>query len=746
MNMHRVYAIAIAVALCCQSVDGQTHHTKVDNLAKNFPPTAYPGINLGSFPIYDPSRGDTHYSSTVQNIDGSNTVYALKDGRYSNVDIVVSNGAVLRARNMGKVIFSGNVRVTVKSGGILDGITFTDAYPIGTGMVEVNHGRVTRCSFLNLRSPPTETESKRCVYGRGGAQLIDHNLFQNLCLSSLTVIVHADGPSLTYRNRFVTQCQDFTAEVWRVGGSSSSNKNAHAFVDENYFIDQNGEHELLSIKASSVHVRGNTVLSSQGAITNRYGSDNEIARNYIECRSSSSGAIRSFGRNQVISNNYMTGCRNGYGIALGLGYNCYGYQGNCEYEAGLGYGLDNNVLEDGSALVVGDNGKGNICPTYTEVRNNRWYSTAPRTNNGCSLPPSNLMDPPQYRAIRPSPLTPADTGPFVRQSQYFDACSSVPCGRGGSCRNDNGGTTYTCTCFLGYGKSGNTCVDIDQCKVNPCGEGRGVCTDAEGEYSCACFLGYELSQSPTGPVCELIDNCIGHTCGEGTCVNGLATYTCDCKAGYKQSDSGLVCEKIDYCVGNTCGNGACASGSLGYTCSCNTGYELSLDGASCVDIDECARAPNICGTGAVCSNIPGHYTCACIDGYQLAPDMITCERTVSVCDSQPCLNNGVCAEVGTDGGFTCDCTNTGYEGSLCDTPEKRPCDGEPCFFGGYCVERISGYSCYCVPGRLGENCELDFDECASNPCVAGTCSNRHNKFVCICTTGWCGETCTQRCP
>ena len=37
----------------------------------------------------------------------------------------------------------------------------------------------------------------------------------------------------------------------------------------------------------------------------------------------------------------------------------------------------------------------------------------------------------------------------------------------------------------------------------------------------------------------------------------------------------------------------------------------------------------------------------------------------SNCSPDPCQNSGVCADTGS--GYTCDCTDTGYEGTDCDT-------------------------------------------------------------------------------
>ncbi len=48
----------------------------------------------------------------------------------------------------------------------------------------------------------------------------------------------------------------------------------------------------------------------------------------------------------------------------------------------------------------------------------------------------------------------------------------------------------------------------------------------------------------------------------------------------------------------------------------------------------------------------------------------------------------------------------------------------------------------CKPGYLGAKCEINVDECASNPCLnGGTCLDQENQFVCQCPSGTRGKFC-----
>lgn len=102
--------------------------------------------------------------------------------------------------------------------------------------------------------------------------------------------------------------------------------------------------------------------------------------------------------------------------------------------------------------------------------------------------------------------------------------------------------------------------------------------------------------------------------------------------------------------------------------------------------------------------------------------------------------------------YRCDCEDTGFVGDHCqeDIPE---CASDPCQHGGTCVDGISRYSCQCWPGewslhpihpsqqgrsssRLlsagyrGDHCQVDVDECEQNPCEnGGSCFQRSDVLV-----------------
>ena len=67
--------------------------------------------------------------------------------------------------------------------------------------------------------------------------------------------------------------------------------------------------------------------------------------------------------------------------------------------------------------------------------------------------------------------------------------------------------------------------------------------------------------------------------------------------------------------------------------------------------------------------------------------------------------------------FTCRCV-PGFTGTECET-DVAECSSTPCQNEGTCTDGNNSYRCDCKPGYTGAACETDVDECASSPCENG---------------------------
>ncbi|KAA0718511.1 Neurocan core protein [Triplophysa tibetana] len=67
-----------------------------------------------------------------------------------------------------------------------------------------------------------------------------------------------------------------------------------------------------------------------------------------------------------------------------------------------------------------------------------------------------------------------------------------------------------------------------------------------------------------------------------------------------------------------------------------------------------------------------------------------------------------------------------------------------CLHGGTCLPHGEGFRCLCPQAYSGESCEIDVDDCQSNPCEnGGTCIDKEDSFVCLCLPSYSGDRCER---
>jgi hypothetical protein len=108
-----------------------------------------------------------------------------------------------------------------------------------------------------------------------------------------------------------------------------------------------------------------------------------------------------------------------------------------------------------------------------------------------------------------------------------------PCG---SCPKHASCVSSACQCDIGFDKNGETCADIDECRLGTHHCGAGSCKNTIGAYECLCPDGFTGTHTP---VCTDIDECATDhgSCGLKDCTNTPGSFVCgDCVSGFIEQD------------------------------------------------------------------------------------------------------------------------------------------------------------------------------------------------------------------
>ncbi|UJR16931.1 hypothetical protein I4U23_003829 [Adineta vaga] len=133
------------------------------------------------------------------------------------------------------------------------------------------------------------------------------------------------------------------------------------------------------------------------------------------------------------------------------------------------------------------------------------------------------------------------------------------------------------------------------------------------------------------------------------------------------------------------------------------------------------------GTTSMLTTIPS----GCISSNYIGHD---CNISVFPCDMlQPCQNNATCINNNTvTYGYTCSCL-LGFNGTECQY-DQRPCQSTTCWNNGMCLN-ISNteFICQCIHGWQNTRCQTKIDYCQNITCLNnGICQGLLLHFTCIC--------------
>ncbi|XP_052216208.1 neurogenic locus notch homolog protein 1-like isoform X3 [Dreissena polymorpha] len=295
--------------------------------------------------------------------------------------------------------------------------------------------------------------------------------------------------------------------------------------------------------------------------------------------------------------------------------------------------------------------------------------------------------------------------------------------------------------------SGEVAFICDQPCPTPCKSGH--CDGKTGYCKDGCKHGYY------GKRCE--GNC-KQICVYGECDSfGNCTIGCEagtfgprCDATCPQRCKDALCDVLNGscskgCAGNlygshcnmTCPNN-CNTIAVGPSCQAESGMCL----AGCLNGFYGQRCSDMCQhcVNNTCQKDNGVCVHGCILGYRLDVAARKCVYDINECATIPCKNGARCID-GINA-YSCKCV-AGWTGTNCDQ-NINECATIPCKNGATCIDRMNAYSCKCVAGWTGTNCSQNINECATIPCKNGaTCIDGMNAYSCKCVAGWTGTNCDQ---
>ncbi|KAJ7409953.1 hypothetical protein WISP_01844 [Willisornis vidua] len=86
-------------------------------------------------------------------------------------------------------------------------------------------------------------------------------------------------------------------------------------------------------------------------------------------------------------------------------------------------------------------------------------------------------------------------------------------------------------------------------------------------------------------------------------------------------------------------------------------------------------------------------------------------------------------------------TALSIQGHNCEI-EVDECLSDPCHNGATCVDHLNAFSCICQDGFEGKTCEANINECHSSPCLHNaSCADLIGGYECICLPGFTGARC-----
>lgn len=287
-------------------------------------------------------------SSLSSSLNAGDTVI-LADGvytsdsriRFSPTSGTASNPITFRPQTPGGVIFTGGLKMSI--GGdhvIVDGFHWKGGYGASNfiefrdGSNYANNSFIQNCAIDGLKISPSDKVDDQAnnsitkhrwivLYGtnntvtncsflnkNSAGALILVELYYNASTSCASV-----GHKITknyfykYAKMDSSLSNSGDSETIRIGSSSNQNVNANVTVSNNYFVEADGENEIITNKSKNNTITNNTFRRCRGSLVLRHGSNATVQGNvFLGENVDGTGGIRITDSNHNITNNYIQDC------------------------------------------------------------------------------------------------------------------------------------------------------------------------------------------------------------------------------------------------------------------------------------------------------------------------------------------------------------------------------------------------------------------------------------------------------
>lgn len=241
------------------------------------------------------------------------------------------------------------------------------------------YNTVINCSFMNKESA-------------GNMVLVE--LAYNFSDDPCAIVGHTISNNYFYKFEKIDSSLSNAgdSETVRIGTSSYQMVNSSCIVSNNYFVEADGENEIITNKSKNNIYTNNTFRRSRGSLVLRHGTNATVDGNYfLGENTDGTGGIRIVDSDHNITNNYIQDCitvvdqaiwNNGITFLGGSSSStalCTSTNDSSSYQRVENINLSNNTIVNTNAPLFYNEDKGSTDPTGM-VTNNLIYFTSGNSN------------------------------------------------------------------------------------------------------------------------------------------------------------------------------------------------------------------------------------------------------------------------------------------------------------------------------------------------------------------------------